>query len=134
MFQKTGLRMVSLIFAGIILSALFGGAAEAADFIEQNDVEVYSSETEIIESTFTDKWHNRIFRLDNGQHEIIYTIWGSNDEENWEYWDTGTLEPYQSIVHVMGTNHYWYIKLTGRTTGQLATPSIVDASLTYHIP
>lgn len=101
---------------------------------ERNDVEVYSSETEIIESTLTDKWHNRKFHIDNGQHEIIYTIWGSNDDENWEFWETGTLDQYQSTVHVMGTNHYWYIKLTGRTTSLTDELSIVDASLTYHLP
>jgi hypothetical protein len=134
MFQKLVLRMGSLIFVGIILCALFSEVVEAAEVNEQNDVEVYSRETEIIGSTLTDKWHNRKFHIDNGQLEIIYTIWGSNDDENWVFWDTGSIEPYQSTVHVMGINHYWYIKLTGRTTEQHVTPSIVDASLTYHLP
>lgn len=134
MYNKIGLRAGSLIFVGIILCTLIGGAVEAAEVKERNDVDVDSNETEIIDSTYTDKWRNRKFHIENGQYGIIYTIWGSNDDGNWEYWDSGTLDPYQSTVHVMGTNHFWYIKLTGRTTAQSETSSEVDASLTYHIP
>jgi hypothetical protein len=111
-----------------------GEKISPAEVKERNDVMVISSETEIIESTLTDKWHNRLFQIYNGQYEIKYTIWGSNDNENWEFWDSGTLDPYQNTVHVMGINHFWYIKLTGKTIATHIIPSIVDASLTYHIP
>ncbi len=108
------------------------GVVEGAEVLERNDVSVNSSETEIIESTYTDRYHNRIFHIDNRDNEIIVTVWGSNDEQSWEYWDGSTIDPMRSDVLVLGFNHYWYVKLTGRTTD--GTTSIVDASLTYHIP
>ncbi|UCE36396.1 MAG: hypothetical protein JSW00_12840 [Thermoplasmata archaeon] len=134
MFRKMGLRMGSIFFAGIFLCVIIAGVVEAAEVKERNDVEVASSETEIIEGTYTHKWHNRIFRINNGEHQIIATVWGSNDEQTWEYFDSSTIDPGKSDTMVMGLNHFWYVKLTGRTTDVHATPSIVDASLTYHIP
>lgn len=134
MFRKTKLRMVSIFFAWIFVCAIFVGVVEGATSIERNDVVVSSSETEIIESTYTDKWHNRIFHIDNGEYEIIATIWGSNDNQNWVYWDSATIDPEKSEPMVLGMNHWWYVKLTGRTTGDPDTTSTVDASLTYHIP
>ena len=133
MSRKGRLRIAAILFTGIFFCAVFSGVVEGAK-VKVQDVEVTSSETEIIPPTYTDKWHNRIFNIDNGEHEIIYTIWGCNDNENWEYWDSGTIAPNQGAVHVMGKNHWWYVKLTGRTVEIQTTPSIVDASLFYHIP
>jgi hypothetical protein len=133
MAGKTKLRVISIIFMGIFLCAMFGGVVEGAEVKERNDVTVTSTETEIIESTYTDKWRNRIFQIRNGENEIITTLWGSNDDENWEYWDSVTIGPNENENIVLGTNHFWYVKLTGITT-QPTEVSVVDATLNYHIP
>jgi hypothetical protein len=112
---------------------VFAGVVEGAVMKEVFDVSVESSETEIIESTYTDKWRNRVFRIDNGGQEITVTAWGSNDNENWEYWDSITIDSDKSDKIILGINHWWYAKITGKTT-QPASTSIVDAQLTYHIP
>ena len=133
MEKKTRLRMVSIFFALILSSAVFAGIVEGAQVKERLDVSVNSSETEIIESTFTDKWRNRLFHIENGENEIIATIWGSNDNENWDYWDSTTIGSDDNDNMILGRNHYWYVKLTGRTTSVIGV-SIVDATLNYHDP
>jgi hypothetical protein len=134
MYRKTKLRMVSIFFVWIFVCVIFVGAVEAQAVKEALDVEVDNTETEIIDSTYTDKWHNRRFRIENGENEIIVTAWGSNDEQNWEYWDSHIIDPDKTDIMVLGVNHWWYVKLTGRTTGSTYAISILDASLTYHIP
>lgn len=134
MYRKTKLRIVSIFFAWIFVCVIFVGAVEAQAVKEALDVEVSNSETEIIDSTYTDKWRNRRFRIENGENEIIVTAWGSNDEQNWEYWDSHIIDPDKTDTMVLGTNHWWYVKLTGKTTSSTYAISIVDASLTYHIP
>lgn len=134
MSQKNRLKMISLIIAGIFLCVVFAGVVEGAEVIERNDVRVGYTETEIIEPTYTDKNYNRIFDIDNGEYEIMYSIWGSNDNHNWEFWESGTIPPNGGTIHVLGKDHFWYVKLTGRTTGLPTQTSMVDASLHYHIP
>ena len=97
------------------------------------NVEVRDTETEIIESTKTVTSEERIFGVGNKDKEMIATVWGSNDEENWEQVESKTVGPgsYENII--MGNNHWFHVKLTGRTsiTGEV---SIVDGYLTYTIP
>jgi hypothetical protein len=130
---KLNPKLGSVILLGIFLCVIFAGVVEAAEVKERNNVEVAYTETEIIESTYTDKWRNRIFRIENGANEITATVWGSNDEETWEYWDSTTIDAYDNDNMVMGRNHWWYIKLTGHTNEDPLI-SIVDASLAYHEP
>jgi hypothetical protein len=133
MTRKMRSKLLPIIFAGILFCVIFAGVVEGAETKERNDVTVTSSETELIESTYTDKWHNRLFHVENGGNEIIATIWGSNDDETWEYWDSVTIGNNENENMVLGPNHYWYVKLTGRTTGS-SSASIVDATLHFHIP
>lgn len=132
MIRKTKLKFVSIFFAAIFFCAVFAGTVEGAR-VEVRDIEVDSSETELIGSTYTDKWHNRLFHIENGNSEIMATVWGSNDNENWEYWNSAIIGPYENENVVMGINHFWYVKLTAMTTSSTGTSS-VDASLNYHIP
>ena len=134
MSRKTKLGMVSIFFVWIFVCVIFVGAVEAQAVKESLDVEVGNSETEIIDSTYTDKYRNRKFRIENGENVIIATAWGSNDQVTWEFWKSDTIDPYKTDTMVLGLNHYWYVKLTGRTTGDPDSTSIVDAFLTYHIP
>ena len=134
MSRKKRLRIVPIFFVWIFVCVIFVGAVEAQVTKESLDVVVGNSETEIIDSTYTDKWRNRRFRIENGENEIIATVWGSNDEVNWEFWESETIDPGKTDTMVLGSNHWWYVKLTGRTIGSPDTTSIVDASLTYHIP
>ncbi len=129
MFRKTRLRTISIIFLWILVCAVFVGAVEGAVIKQSENVVVNNTETEIIESTLTDRYRNRKFRIANGENEIIATVWGSNDDLTWEYWDSVIIDPEKSESMVMGINHFWYIKLTGRTTGPQT--SIVDACLYY---
>lgn len=133
MSRKGRLRIAAIIFAGIFLCAIFSGVVEGAKVTVEH-VEVTSSDTEIIPPTYTDKWHNRIFHIENGEHQIIVTVWGSNDNQDWEYWDSEVINPEKTENIVMGVNHYWHVKLTGKTVEDQSTPSMVDASLTYQIP
>ncbi len=130
MSRKTRLRTTSIIFLWILVCAVFVGVAEGQATRESLNIAVDENETEIIGSTLTDRYRNRRIRIENGENEIIATVWGSNDELTWEYWDSTTIDPWKTDSMVMGTNHYWYIKLTGRTTGPQT--SIVDAYLYYH--
>lgn len=131
MKRKFKLKIGSIILFGIFFCAIFAGIVEAMTVKEVEDVTVYDIETEIIDSTYTDKWRNRIFKIENGENEITATVWGSNDDENWEYWDSITVDEDDTDTLVMGRNHYWYVKLTGKTY-QEPLMSIVDASLAYH--
>ncbi|UCE75316.1 MAG: hypothetical protein JSV56_06345 [Methanomassiliicoccales archaeon] len=134
MSRKAKLGIVSIFFTWIFVCMVFVGVVEAQAVKERLDVEVASSETEIIESTYTDRYRNRRFRIENGENEIIATVWGSNGDENWEYWTSETIAPEKTDSIVLGVNHFWYVKLTGRTTGLPTETSIVDASLIYHLP
>ncbi|UCG68010.1 MAG: hypothetical protein JSV09_09215 [Thermoplasmata archaeon] len=134
MFRKSKKMIVTIFLVWIFICVIFIGAVEAQVVKESLDVEVGNSETEIIGSTYTDKWRNRRFRIENGENEIIATAWGSNDEKTWEFWKSETIDPGKTETMVLGTNHWWYVKLTGRITDPSGIVSIVDSSLTYYIP
>ena len=111
----------------------FTGVAEAWTVKERFDVVVGDSETEIIEPTLTNKKFNRKFFIENGENEIIVTVWGSNDEQTWELWRSEPIDPEETDTMILGPNHFWHVKLTGRTTAGAQT-SIVDAALYYREP
>ena len=93
-------------------------------------VEVRDTETEIIESTHTSTNEDRIFGVGNGEKEIIATIWGSDDGQNWNEEESKTIPPGSYEILKLGPHHFPRVKLTGRTTAPDET-SIVDAYLTY---
>lgn len=97
------------------------------------NVSVGDTETELIESTATDTQEDRTFSIGNGDKEISATAWGSNSGTSWEEIESKTIDPsgYETII--LGSNHYLYVKLTGKTTTSGDT-SIVDAFLTYTPP
>jgi hypothetical protein len=130
MSRKARIRTTSIFFIWILVCTVLLGAVEGAVIKESKNVEVDSYETVIIDCTYTHKYRNRVFHIDNGENEIIATAWGSNDEKTWEVMETTTISPEQSDTLVMGKNHYWYVKLTGKTTG--FENSVVDACLYYH--
>jgi hypothetical protein len=132
MSRKTRIRTTSIFFIWILVCAVFVGVAEGQAVRESLNVAVGENETEIIGSTLTDRYRNRRFRIENGETEIIATVWGSNDDQTWEYWDSITIGPGKTGSMVMGTNHFWYIKLTGKTISPQT--SMVDAYLYYHNP
>ena len=130
MKRKTRLSMASIFLIWILVCMAFTGAAEAWATKERLNVVVGGSETEIIGSTLTDKQYNRKFYIDNGENEIIATAWGSNDQQTWEVMETKTFSPRESGWLILGWNHWWHVKLTGRTNSGTLT-SIVDATLYY---
>ena len=97
------------------------------------NVEVGDTETEIIESTETDKSEDRTFGVGNGDKEIIATAWGSDDGENWQVEESKNVAPSSYKVLIVGNNHFPFVKLTGRTTSATET-SVVDGYLTYSEP
>ncbi len=96
-------------------------------------VEVRATETEIIESTLTSTSEDRIFGVGNGEKEIIATVWGSDDGQDWNEEESKTIPPRVYEILILGLNHYPRVKLTGRTTTPGET-SIVDTYLTYPEP
>lgn len=131
MLRKIKLGIVSIFLIWMLVSLAFGGAAEEWAITESLDVTVYNTETEIIDSTLTDKKYNRKFQIDNGENEIVATAWGSNDGVTWEVMDTNTISAGTTEWLILGKNHWWYVKLTGRTAGSPEEISIVDARLYY---
>lgn len=131
MLRKTKLGMASIFLVWILVALAFAGAAEEWTIKESLDVTVYNTETEIIDSTLTDKKYNRKFQIDNGENEIVVTAWGTNDGVTWEVMGTKTISAYNTEWLILGQNHYWYVKLTGRTTETTYLISIVDAELYY---
>lgn len=131
MLRKTKLGMASIFLIGILVALAFAGAAEEWTIKESLDVTVYVTETEIIDSTLTNKKYNRKFEISNGEYEIFVTAWGSNDEVTWEVMDTKTISAENTDWLILGQNHFWYIKLTGKTTGSPDLQSTVDADLFY---
>jgi hypothetical protein len=134
MLRKTKLGMTSIFLIGILVALAFAGAAEEWALKESLDVTVRVTETEIIDSTLTDKKFNRKFEIHNGANEIFVTAWGSNGEGIWEIWETKTISAEQTEWVILGPNHWWYVKLTGRTTGPPETISTVDTFLFYRVP
>jgi len=133
MLRNAKLGIVSIFLVWMLVSLAFGGAAEEWMIKESLDVTVYSTETEIMDSTLTDKKYNRKFEIHNGESEIIVTAWGSNDEVNWEVMDTKTIGTQNVEWLILGKNHFWYIKLTGKTIGFPDPTSNVDAYLFYRV-
>ncbi len=68
--------------------------------------------------------------MGNGEKEIIATIWGSDDGQNWNEEESKTIPPGNYNTLVVGNHHFPKVKLTGRTTTPGET-STVDAYLTY---
>ena len=101
--------------------------------ISRLGVEVRDTETEIIESTLTSTSEDRIFGVGNGEKEIIATIWGSDDGQNWNEEESKTIPPRVYEILILGLNHLPRVKLTGRTTNSDET-SVVDVYLTYPEP
>ena len=134
MLRTTKLGIASIFLIWILVTLAFAGVAEDWAIKESLDVTVYNTETEIIDSTLTDKKYNRKFLIDNKENEIVVTAWGSNDEVDWEVMATKTISTVTPEWLILGKNHYWYVKLTGRTTGIPETTSTVDAYLYYRIP
>ena len=134
MFRKAKLKIASIFLVWIFVCLVFGAVAEEWAVKESLNVTVGDSETEIMESTLTDKKFNRKFDIYNGENEIIATAWGSNDQVTWEAMCTITLSPYENNWLILGHNHWWYVKLTGRTTNPPNTICIVDAYLYYRVP
>jgi spermidine/putrescine-binding protein len=133
MLRKTKLGMASIFLIGILVALAFAGAAEEWTIKESLDVTVYNTETEIMDPTHTDKKFNRKFEIHNGENEIVVTAWGSNDEVNWEVMATKTISPNNGEWLILGQNHFWNVKLTGRTTGPIDGTSVVDAYLYYRL-
>ena len=96
-------------------------------------VDVSDSDTELIESTETNTLADRIFSVGNGVEEISVTAWGSNPGTDWEEIETKTIRPGEYDTIVLGGNHWWNVKLTGKTTNQTVTNQ-VDAYFTYTPP
>jgi hypothetical protein len=94
------------------------------------DVEVSDTETEIIESTETNKNDNRTFTVQNGEKQIVVTAWGLDDNQIWQIEDTQVIAPRESNVLIVGPSHAPRVKLTGRTVTQ-SDISIVDATLIW---
>ncbi len=130
MKRKTRLSMASIFLIWILVCMAYTGVAEGWATKERLYVVVGGSETEIIEPTLTNKQYNRKFFIENGENEIIATAWGSNDQWTWEIMETKTISPDQSGWLILGFNHWWHVKLTGKTTSGTQT-SIVDATLYY---
>jgi len=97
------------------------------------DISVGDTETEIMESTTTITSEERRFSIGNKGEEIIATVWGSDDNQNWEVADSKTIPPNNYEILIVGPNHYPFVKLTGRTTVP-NVESIVDCYLTYTEP
>lgn len=134
MLHRIKLGIASVLLVWMLVSLAFGGMAEDWVIKESLDVTVTSTETEIMESTLTDKKYNRKFYVENGDNEIVITAWGSNDEADWEFMATKIISTKTPEWLILGQNHYWYVKLTGKTTGQPGETSVVDAYLYYRIP
>jgi hypothetical protein len=98
--------------------------------ISNLNVEVGDTETDLIESTETSTNEDRAFGVGNGAKEIIATIWGSDNNEDWNEEDVRPMPPNIYDTLILGAHHYPYVKLTARTTSSGET-SIVDAYLTY---
>jgi hypothetical protein len=101
--------------------------------ISNLNVEVGDQDTVIIDSTETATNEDRIFGIGNGENEIIAKVWGSNDNQNWEEVDNKPIPPqgYENII--MGHNHFFYVKLTGKTSS-VGKTSVVDGYFTYTQP
>lgn len=97
------------------------------------NIEVSSTETEIIGSTETNKNENRTFTVQNGEKQIEAIAWGLDDNEVWQIEDTKTIFPREGDVLVVGLTHCPRVKLTGRTTSSEGI-SIVNATLTFADP
>lgn len=97
------------------------------------DVEVKDSETEIIESTATVTSEERRFCVGNKDRAITITAWGSNDNQNWDEVQSKNIGPNTYDTIILGPNHYWHVKLTGKTTSTGKTGA-VDAFLIYTEP
>ena len=134
MIRKIKLGIVSIFLIWMLVSLAFGGAAEEWTIKESLNVTVYNTETEIMDSTLTDKKYNRRFDIHNGANEITVTGWGSNDEVDWEVMGTKTISAETTEWLILGHNHYWYVKLTGKTIGSQDPLSTVDAFLYYREP
>jgi hypothetical protein len=131
MLSRRKIGIVSIFLVWMLVSLAFGGAAEDWAVKESLDVTVTSTETEIMDSTLTDKKYNRKFEIHNGENEMEATAWGSNDEVNWEVMDTKTISAETTEWLILGHNHYWYVKLTGKTTGPIDVTSGVDIYFYY---
>ena len=131
MLRRIKLGIVSVLLAWMLVSLAYGGVADEWLIKERLDVTVTSTETEIMESTLTDKKYNRKFSIDNGDNEIVVTVWGSNDEETWEEMKIDTIPAETNEWLILGSNHYWYIQLTGHTTGEPGQTSVVGVFLYY---
>lgn len=99
----------------------------------RTNVNVVDTETEIIESTNTNKSEERRFAIGNGEEEIIATLWGSNDNQSWEEVESKTIISNGYEIIILGPNHFWHVKLTGKTTSP-GKSSIIDGYLTYTEP
>ena len=128
--KKTRICMVSIFFVWILVCTAFTGVAEEWSIKQVFDVEVGYTETEIMDPTLTNKKYNRKFFIENGENEVITTAWGSNDLETWEVMGTKSFAAQESGWLILGFNHYWHVKLTGKTVS-VAPNSIVDATLYY---
>ena len=95
-----------------------------------SNIEVRTTETEIMDPTMVDSKANKRFTVDNGENEIIATAWGSKNGIDWIQKDEKTIGSNENGILVVGPNHCINVKLTGRTTAQTAISS-VDATLTW---
>ena len=96
-------------------------------------VNVREMETELIGSTETNTHESRVFSVGNGEKKIEVKAWGSNPGEDWREIETRTIDSGEYGTIVLGGNHYFYCKLTGKTLNPGDT-SIVDAFFTYTPP
>lgn len=101
--------------------------------ISSTNVEVNNLETEIIESTLTDKNEDRTFSVVNGEKQIMAIAWGLDDGGIWQVEDTKTIEPFQSADLVVGATHMPRVKLTAKTI-LVDDISVINATLTYSEP
>ena len=96
-------------------------------------IEVGNTETEIIEATHTNKDENRTFGVGNQTNEIIATVWGSDDNQDWKELEIKTIAPGSYEHLIVGPSHDPWVKLTGRTMNPGITSSI-DGYLIYSEP
>jgi hypothetical protein len=101
--------------------------------ISNLNVNVGEMETELIGSTETNTHEDRVFHVGNGEKKIEVTAWGSNPGEDWIVIETKTINAEEYGTIVLGSNHHFYCKLTGKTLNPGYT-SIVDAFFTYTPP
>jgi hypothetical protein len=94
------------------------------------NVEVGDTETELIGSTATDSHEARTFSIGNKEKEVEVKAWGSPDNMAWQEITSKTIAPEGYDTIILGVNHWWYVKLTGKTTNPGDTTH-VDVYFTY---